>query len=96
VPVTGDDRAGGRSRTAGEDTRASAAIDNPDLFAVKRRLKAMNYNPGVLNGEWGGMTAGAIAGFINDRGGHIAAAGVARCVQPGARRAPRRAAARRG
>jgi hypothetical protein len=61
---------------AGEDAPAPTAsdttIDNPDLFAVKRRLKAMNYTPGVLNGEWGGMTAGAIAGFINDRGGHIA------------------------
>ncbi|MBR1150070.1 glycoside hydrolase family 19 protein [Bradyrhizobium sp. JYMT SZCCT0428] len=60
---------------AGEDTSATpaAAIDDPALYAVKRRLKAMNYNCGVLNGEWGGMTAGAIAGFINDRGGQIAA-----------------------
>ncbi len=51
---------------------AAAAIEDDDLYAVKRRLKAMNYNPGVLNGQWGGMTAGAIAGFINDRGGRIA------------------------
>jgi hypothetical protein len=40
---------------------------DPELFSVKKRLRAMNYNPGVQNGVWGGMTAGAIAGFINDR-----------------------------
>ena len=42
---------------------------DPELFSVKKRLRAMNYNPGVQNGVWGGMTAGAIAGFINDRPG---------------------------
>jgi hypothetical protein len=59
-----------------EDASASdvgVIEDDPGLYAVKRRLKAMNYNPGVLNGQWGGMTAGAIAGFINDRGGTIPA-----------------------
>jgi hypothetical protein len=45
-------------------------VDNdPELFSVKKRLRAMKYNPGVQNGVWGGMTAGAIAGFINDRPG---------------------------
>lgn len=42
---------------------------DPELLSVKKRLKAMNYNPGVLDPKWGGMTAGAITGFINDRGG---------------------------
>jgi predicted chitinase len=61
----------------GEDASAPAAADsdgikNPELYAVKRRLKAMHYNCGILNDEWGGMTAGAIAGFLNDRGGSIA------------------------
>jgi len=40
---------------------------DPDLWNVQRRLKAMNYNPGGLDGLWGGMTAGALASFINDR-----------------------------
>lgn len=35
---------------------------------VQMRLAAMNYNPGRIEGEWGGMLGGAIAGFINDRG----------------------------
>jgi len=41
---------------------------DPVLLAVQTDLKAMNYNPGIPSGFWGGMTAGAIAGFINDRG----------------------------
>lgn len=40
---------------------------DPDVWHVQRRLKAMNYNPGVLDGKWGGITGGAISGFINDR-----------------------------
>lgn len=58
----------------GEDAPAvtgDTPAGNPELLAVKKILKGMNYTPGVLNDEWGGMTAGAIAGFINDRGGHI-------------------------
>ncbi|MBY9039494.1 hypothetical protein K7461_29390, partial [Pseudomonas fluorescens] len=43
------------------------AKGDPELFSVQNRLKAMNYAPGVVTGVWGGMTAGAIAGFINDR-----------------------------
>ncbi|QDW38999.1 hypothetical protein FFI89_018720 [Bradyrhizobium sp. KBS0727] len=69
------DDAGDAATSATEDAPTPAADDvaaEADLYAVKRRLKAMNYNPGVLNAEWGGMTAGAIAGFINDRGGSIA------------------------
>jgi hypothetical protein len=37
------------------------------LRSVQIDLKAMNYNPGIPSGKWGGMTAGAIAGFVNDR-----------------------------
>lgn len=38
-----------------------------DIWNVQRRLRAMNFNPGGLDGEWGPMTAGAIFGFINAR-----------------------------
>jgi hypothetical protein len=38
-----------------------------DIWTVQTRLKAMNYSPGGLDGLWGGMTAGAITAFINDR-----------------------------
>jgi predicted chitinase len=48
------------------------AQGDPEIFSVQQRLKAMNYAPGVVTGVWGGMTAGAIAGFINDRGADIA------------------------
>ena len=44
-----------------------------DLWNTQRRLREMNYSPGALDGTWGGMTAAAIAGFINDRGLSIAA-----------------------
>lgn len=44
---------------------------DPELYSVQKRLKAMNYNPGMLDGRWGGGTSGALGGFINDRGGHI-------------------------
>lgn len=40
---------------------------DPEVYHVQRRLKAMTYNPGELDGLWGGYTAGAITGFINDR-----------------------------
>lgn len=48
------------------------AVGDPDLFSTQKRLAAMNYSPGIPSGVWGGMTAAAIAGFINDRGGAIA------------------------
>jgi peptidoglycan hydrolase-like protein with peptidoglycan-binding domain len=44
---------------------------DPELYSVQKRLKAMNYNPGALDGVWGGGTSGALSGFINDRGGLI-------------------------
>ena len=40
---------------------------DPEVWQVQSRLKAMNYGPGILDGGWGGMTAGAIVAFINDR-----------------------------
>jgi peptidoglycan hydrolase-like protein with peptidoglycan-binding domain len=46
---------------------ASAARGDPQVLDVQRRLKDMNYSPGGLDGLWGGMTAGAVSGFINDR-----------------------------
>jgi hypothetical protein len=43
------------------------------VFAVQSRLKLMKYNPGGTDGIWGGMTAGAIAAFLNDRPGTFTA-----------------------
>lgn len=43
------------------------------LQTAQVRLKAMNYTPGGEDGKWGGMTAGAFAGFINDRHANIIA-----------------------
>lgn len=48
-----------------------AVTGDPDLYSAQKRLKAMNYSPGVVDGKWGGGTSGALSGFINDRGGHI-------------------------
>lgn len=45
-----------------DDVRGDEVIWN-----TQRRLKGMSYNPGELDGIWGGMTAGAVTGFINDR-----------------------------
>lgn len=53
---------------AGEQVRG-----DPELFHVQRRLKDMSYNPGGLDGTWGGMSAGAITGFLNDRAAGIPA-----------------------
>lgn len=44
---------------------------DPELYSVQKRLKARNYSPGYLDGQWGGGTSGAISAFINDRGGQI-------------------------
>lgn len=42
-------------------------VADPDTInAIAGRLKAMNYDPGVMNGKYGGKIAGAIAGFLND------------------------------
>jgi hypothetical protein len=46
---------------------ASEVQGDAVLFLVQKRLKAMHYSPGVVTGTWGGMTAGAISGFLNDR-----------------------------
>ncbi len=49
-----------------------AVTGDPELFSVQRRLKARKYSPGLIDGLWGSGTSGALGGFINDRGGHIA------------------------
>lgn len=46
---------------------------DPEVFSVQKRLKARNYSPGLIDGLWGSGTAGAVSGFINDRGGKIPA-----------------------
>lgn len=46
--------------------RTPSAEFDPALLSIQTDLKAMNYSPGIPSGKWGGMTAGALAGFIND------------------------------
>lgn len=43
------------------------------MLDVQETLAGMNYYSGELDGLWGGKTAGAVSGFINDRGGFMAA-----------------------
>jgi hypothetical protein len=43
-------------------------VGDPDTFTIQALLKKMNYSPGLLDGQWGGATGGAILGLINDRG----------------------------
>jgi peptidoglycan hydrolase-like protein with peptidoglycan-binding domain len=44
---------------------------DPEIFSVQKRLKVMNYYSGVVDGRWGGKTAEAIGGFVNDRMFHL-------------------------
>lgn len=39
---------------------------DPQFYLLQTRLKALGYPPGRLDGLWGGNTAGAVAGFLND------------------------------
>lgn len=41
------------------------------LYDNQLQLKTMNYNPGGLDGVWGGMTSGAMAGFLGDRSSDV-------------------------
>jgi hypothetical protein len=43
-------------------------VGDPDMWWLQHRLKAMHYYSGVLDGGYGGKLAGAITGFLNDRG----------------------------
>ena len=36
-------------------------------MSVQKRLKKMNYNPGMIDGCWGSGISGALSGFLNDR-----------------------------
>jgi hypothetical protein len=44
---------------------------DPDVWLVANVLKSMHYAPGTMDGKWGGMLAGAIGGFVNDRAPNI-------------------------
>lgn len=44
---------------------------DPEIFSVQKRLKAMNYYSGVVDGKWGGKTSEGISGFVNDRMFHM-------------------------
>lgn len=48
-----------------------AETGDPALRSVQMRLKSLNYSPGAIDGDWGSGTTGALAGFLNDRGGLI-------------------------
>lgn len=48
-------------------TTSTAARGDPDTLSVQTRLLNMKYDPGEMDGIWGGRTAGVITGFINDR-----------------------------
>jgi hypothetical protein len=39
---------------------------DPDTYWIQVRLSGMNYYRGMLDGNYGGKVAGAIAGFLND------------------------------
>lgn len=69
LSVPGDGAAHADDTPAAEEAPPPAGDDEADaeLSDVQRRLSAMHYSAGIPNGQWGGMTAGAIAGFINDR-----------------------------
>lgn len=41
------------------------------LYDNQLQLKTMNYNPGGLDGVWGGGTSGAMSAFLGDRGSEI-------------------------
>lgn len=51
----------------------AAVQGDPEVWHVQRRLSDMNYKTGLIDGKWGGLTGGAISGFINDRHLDIAA-----------------------
>ncbi len=38
-----------------------------EIEVVQRRLNAIGYSPGTIDGKWGGMTREAVAAFKNDR-----------------------------
>jgi hypothetical protein len=48
-----------------------AVTGDPELYSVQKRLKERKYSPGIIDGLWGSGVAGALGGFINDRGCHI-------------------------
>ncbi len=43
-------------------------IGDPQLFHAQRRLKALHYSPGKIDGVWGGGSRGALSSFMLDRG----------------------------
>jgi hypothetical protein len=43
------------------------------LYDMQIALRTMGYDSGLMDGEWGGKTSGAISGFINDRHGFMPA-----------------------
>lgn len=53
-------------QTAAEDAARELAVS--DITSIQRRLKALKYHElGLVDGQWGGRLAAAIAAFKNDR-----------------------------
>lgn len=47
--------------------KQTAVQGDPNIWLAQNVLKSMHYKSGTIDGRWGGMTAEAVAGFINDR-----------------------------
>ncbi len=43
-------------------------VGDADLYSAQKRLKGRHYSPGVIDGQWGGGTKGAIGAFMLDSG----------------------------
>ncbi len=67
TPVKIDEVAPVAPEVVAQGSDATVVRGDPEIWHIQRRLKAMNYNPGDLDGKWGGKIAGAISGFLNDR-----------------------------
>jgi hypothetical protein len=67
-PLEGDDGPVLTDAPLGDDnTRWSRGVSYPEVRDVQVRLKALHYSPGIIDGKWGGATAGAIKAFRTDR-----------------------------
>jgi hypothetical protein len=49
-----------------DHSNAELTPTSVEVEVVQRRLAAMGYSPGMIDGKWGGGTAGAVAAFKND------------------------------
>jgi predicted chitinase len=62
APEADDHVDAGQASEEPEDDRVKTAV-----MSVQKRLKKMNYSPGIIDGCWGSGISGALSGFLNDR-----------------------------